>query len=712
MKKEIEEKMKIAFIYKKIYRVLAIALLFSVIVQTNNVNAQFATKWMAVGSLHNWYSAIGSEIEHGLRPFQQYGLRWPAIYDFQDMQAAKALWIGSTNFTDQNGEFFSHKVVHVGPRVTGSFEFYPMQFEMISKFDPPVVSVNGLLSELTPVDNDAVDETMLADRMILNVTNSQLGITMTRKIMQFSHPYHDNYHVFEYIFKNTGNIDDDEDIELPGTTLEGVYFYFLNRYAVCRNTRYAIGNGTGWGMNTMIDARGDGQNPITYNDPPDENFRTQFVWHGNFPPFTAYDNVGGPIWSTAVNVADSDTIGRLGAPQFAGWLTLHADRSASDKTDDLTQPSTVSWEGSDEPNTSQNDPYNKQKMTSEYGWMSRGVRPERHAWVVEPDGNFAVNDGDPALGTPGGFSAAFGYGPYTLAPGDSIRLVLVEGAAGISRDSAIAWGRQYKREHIAAGGNATLEAAANLKKNERVLTGKDSLMQTWKRARANFESGFNLDNQPPLPPSVFDVTSGGDRIILSWDIYGSGPPVRGFQIWRTKDSYDSTYTMIFETDDPSLRSFDDKSPIRGFDYYYYLVTVGDEIPADPALNIPSGKLTSNRYYSQTYDPANLLRPAGTSLTDVRIVPNPWNITADTRQGLRFSQSDRLAFYNIPGECTIKIYTELGELIQTIEHTNGSGDAYWNSNTSSNQIIVSGVYIAVIEDTQTGERAIEKFVIIR
>jgi hypothetical protein len=295
-----------------------------------------------------------------------------------------------------------------------------------------------------------------------------------------------------------------------------------------------------------------------------------------------------------------------------------------------------------------------------------------------------------------------------LGPGDSIRIVISEGAAGISRDSAIAWGREYKREFTAAGGNAALQEAANLKKNLRVLSGKDSLMQTWRRATANFVSGYNVV-EPPLPPMIFDVNSGGDRISLSWETYDDVSNLRGFQIWRARDSYDSTYTMIFETNDPSVRSFDDASPIRGFDYYYYIVSIGDEIPADPALGIPAGRLTSSRYYTQTYDPANLLRPAGTSLSEIRIVPNPWNIAAE---GLRFSQSDRLAFYNIPGECTIKIYTELGELIQTIEHTNGSGDAYWNSNTSSNQIIVSGVYIAVIEDSNTGERAIEKFVIIR
>ncbi|MDZ7332850.1 MAG: fibronectin, partial [candidate division KSB1 bacterium] len=79
----------------------------------------------------------------------------------------------------------------------------------------------------------------------------------------------------------------------------------------------------------------------------------------------------------------------------------------------------------------------------------------------------------------------------------------------------------------------------------------------------------------------------------------------------------------------------------------------------------------------------------------------------------------------PPFCTIKIFTERGDLIYTIEHTDGSGDAEWNSITSSRQVVVSGVYIAHFEvtedyyDSQTGEllfkkgdSAIRKFVIIR
>jgi hypothetical protein len=85
----------------------------------------------------------------------------------------------------------------------------------------------------------------------------------------------------------------------------------------------------------------------------------------------------------------------------------------------------------------------------------------------------------------------------------------------------------------------------------------------------------------------------------------------------------------------------------------------------------------------------------------------------------------LAFYDIPGQCRIEIFSELGELVDVIEHNDGSGDAFWDHTTSSRQVVASGVYIAVITvtndivDSTTGEliyaegdRAFKKFVIIR
>ena len=97
------------------------------------------------------------------------------------------------------------------------------------------------------------------------------------------------------------------------------------------------------------------------------------------------------------------------------------------------------------------------------------------------------------------------------------------------------------------------------------------------------------------------------------------------------------------------------------------------------------------------------------MDSIRVVPNPYKISAGA--GLLFSVSDRIEFFNIPGVCTIRIYTELGELVNTINHSDNSGDASWDMVTSSKQIVVSGLYIAVFEKPN-GERAFRKFVIIR
>ena len=76
-----------------------------------------------------------------------------------------------------------------------------------------------------------------------------------------------------------------------------------------------------------------------------------------------------------------------------------------------------------------------------------------------------------------------------------------------------------------------------------------------------------------------------------------------------------------------------------------------------------------------------------------------------------SAPDRLMFLNIPPKCKIRIFTERGDLIDTIEHTDGSGDEAWNSITSSRQVIVSGLYIAHFE-VPGGGSTIRKFTVVR
>ncbi|MFV1883703.1 MAG: hypothetical protein ACMZ7B_04395 [Balneola sp.] len=709
---------------------------------SQTAEAQVENRWLSAGSFHNFYSSIGSEIESGFIDEQQGGWQWPAIYRGQDAQAMKALWLGATNFTDDQ-QTWDFRVVHVGPRVTGLGEFYPVSVETISKFAPPEVSVDGLVSFSKDVANDAIDPNMEADRKIVTVMNTLLGVTVQRTAMQFSQQYHDNYHVIEYIFTNTGNIDSDPEIEYPNRTVEGFVPYFLNRMAPVKASRHTIGNATGWGLNTMNDRRGDGQRPEET-----ENFRAQFSWHGYFPAFADqnYDNLGAPIYQPAqatINggyLSADDTTGRLEAYHFVGTVTLHADASASNETDDPGQPFTMTEEHNDDPlYAANNSAFNESRMASEYNMMIRGRNSTRHAYRIEPsgyDGFINPGGGNYSLQSEflGGFAYNYGYGPYTLAPGESVRIVIAEASAGINRDIAEGVGRQFK-DIVLSGGDEYQDITYNVNgqslsmtKNEWVFTGQDSLFQTFERALANFNSGYSIP-EAPMPPSIFSVSSAGDGINLDWEFDGNEGDIEGFRIYRASGRVDSTYRLLAEVpsserffsdgeggriDNPSIYQLN--LPIRGRDYYYYIVSVGNENNDATGLT-PTGKnLISNRYYSQSYDPARLLRAAGEAMEEIRVVPNPYNPNIERSLLLDQDGRDRIAFYEIPGICTIQIYTEVGELIKTIEHDNGSGDEFWDLRTDYRQRVVSGVYIARIinkdpNDDDFGRVAIRKIVII-
>ncbi|MFQ5604913.1 MAG: fibronectin [bacterium] len=677
-------------------------------------------KWFKVGSLHSWFREDGAEPEVGrtnLQSDQQDGMRWPAQFhsipdNMVDNVAAKALWIGTTNFTDAEqygGVNYPFKVVHLGPRGWDTErEFIPIEFKMTGRFDHPQVFVDGLPgSDLMFNDIiEDVDPTQKSDRVIHNVVNTSIGITMTRRIFAFTHPDHDNYFVSEYIFKNTGNVDFDEEIEKPDQVLEDVYFFYQYRYAVSREGADMTDlNSPRWGINAMLSTRGEAKTSDgsqyggdyedwLNGDTDADSLRCQFSWMGRHSQATV-DLIGAPDFRFGT--------GRFMAPQFIGVVTLHADKSATDKSDDPQQPTTTTYEQSDDPPTRPNDQFDPARMADEWRWITKGHRLPRHDEIV---GNGFP---DQLEGTPGGFSNCNGYGPYTLQPGDSIRIVVAEGVNGLDRLSCIELGKQWLEDHspfTLPDGSSTTDRDEF--KNAWVMTGKDSLFKTFGLARRNFQSDFDLP-QPPPPPDIFEVNSGGDRIQLSWSTSAEDAPgFAGYRVYRAEAKPDTFYTEIFAcglgTDHPQIvNAFDDTDAIRGFSYYYYIVSFDDGGNANGRI------LQSSTFWTRTQEPAFLRRQAAESVNEFRVVPNPFYIRARNFQYP--GESDKITFLNIPGQCTIKIFTERGDLIKTIVHTDGSGDESWNSTTEHGQIVVSGVYIAVVQ-TPEGKRGLQKFMIIR
>ena len=100
-----------------------------------------------------------------------------------------------------------------------------------------------------------------------------------------------------------------------------------------------------------------------------------------------------------------------------------------------------------------------------------------------------------------------------------------------------------------------------------------------------------------------------------------------------------------------------------------------------------------------------------SLDNVYTVPDPYIVT-NAWEVNEFGK--RLMFSNIPSRCTIRIYTTIGEHVDTIEHGEdvpGDGFAFWDMRTRNDQFIAPGVYLYHVE-TPEGDETTGRFLVIK
>lgn len=844
---------------------LALALVVILLPTTNPLLAQLTgteTRYIRVGSLQSKFTAIGAE--RAWNNVYYEGLTWPSDYMYQDNAVIERTYIGCQNFSDSIGAQWANYCVAINLGYPG-VSVFPMILKETAKFANPDIYVDGVnVSAPYTGDVDSVDANQIADRVVTDILNTSMGITMTRRVFGFSQQYHDNYFIFEYTFKNTGYIDY-TNVKKLNETIHGFRFGTLDRYSVCREGADNSGYDQEYGKHSWQSRRGeyDAQHAndvsnLTEASPIPQWLRAGFEWYGQRAE-DQYDNIGAPNGSFT-GAGD----GRLCSPQFCGIVTMHVDKTATDKSDNVSQPAVLGWHAGDTvPSLGDMSPSTEPQQTDMYNFLSgipyKGLGNDTESMYED----WHVKDPDPwkVHGDGGGTGVWISYGPWDLNPGDSVDLVIAVGVNGLSRDACWQIGRRYwaayknpsdKGPFTLPDGSTTTDL--NVYKDTWVLTGADSVMKTFSRAVRNYNLGYKIP-EPPQPPTLFTVSSGGDRISLTWNpspSEGSGG-FGGYKIFRAVGTADTTFDEIATVPSGST-NYDDVTARRGFSYYYYISAFNDGSDNTSGVANPAGQLLSSRFYTKTDIPAYLERqqgplprattgviplsaivkptskldtvnvlfqvdprfasqsvyvgvtdfsmtvvdsngnkttvapPLGTlplrlstvpdtavfaldstvaaqasqllygvsvdnassqeivqitvngvrlNLSDsvvspystrkwtdaIRIVPNPYNVRSAQ---LQFpGEPDKIEFFNIPGHCVIRIYTENGNLIRTISHENGSGDETWNSNTSSNQVVVSGVYIVHFTVTQDytdpvtgkleyrkGDTAFQKCIIIR
>ena len=108
--------------------------------------------------------------------------------------------------------------------------------------------------------------------------------------------------------------------------------------------------------------------------------------------------------------------------------------------------------------------------------------------------------------------------------------------------------------------------------------------------------------------------------------------------------------------------------------------------------------------------------AKSGLDQIAVVPNPYIVSATWEPKSLFSTgrgARMMEFIHLPKECTIRIYTVRGYLVDTIHHNKyiDDGSEFWDLRTKDGMEIAYGLYIFHIEAPGIGE-TIGKFAVVK
>ena len=228
-------------------------------------------------------------------------------------------------------------------------------------------------------------------------------------------------------------------------------------------------------------------------------------------------------------------------------------------------------------------------------------------------------------------------------------------------------------------------------------------------SNAVVDSGLDLFPVPPAPAKfrVFAETSEGDKQL-------------DFR-FRDNDA-DGTLSRLDEFVD--IVTYSDALPgIPGITWRVQVDTLGQGgLPLRPpaegdvyrlALTVP---FSSEDVFTFT-TAGSFVDEAAAREADLKpyVVPNPY-VAAASFEPERFAVSGRgerrIEFRGLPRNCTIRIYTVKGELVQTLQHDGSDrGMVPWNLRTKDNLDVAPGLYVFHVDGGKVGT-SIGKFAIIK
>ena len=649
------------------------------------------------------------------------------------MLDANSIIIGvRRTWTDPGGVTRDIHVAQIGRRKFSDIELVtpPVTGDFARTYRNPFPRKLVDATDWTPIQaiGDPVSSNSPADAMIYSHLDTWTGIDIQRWAYAFADDENDDYIIMEYKFTNT-----------TGETMNDVYF---GLQAQTHASAY-------YGADLWGNYIGATYDDFVAGDATADPMRAWYAWDA--------DQTGAQPDVDTRGKPDSQW-GNFQEPSFFGHVVLHADASATDESDDPSQPAKAGW--------SQRElapDLNVAGHEDIYSYLADGwstANPGAYAVTLDPDGNVDPDgDGqyrvlDPTLDinnttqfdplTEQEKTALFSFGPYTLAPGEDVRVVTALVGGQIPYRWAIDAGRAYANGNVQQFALVPLPYdIVNPFTGATVATQGSTLDKATKNAVLDISLDFMLDNAQkaidnwnagdvnggtgsfgiPLAPASpsLTATSENDQIRLEWgneaEMDANAGSVAGYRVYRefTRPAAlelptDTTFLAIADVN-VGTNEYVDSDVIRGEDYYYYVTAVTTDGVESSRFANRTG--TSSDKVLEAVSPTR--SPDSDWQENVVVVPNPFHIQG----AFNYEEQRRLNFLNLPAYANIHIYTMTGDRIQTIRHDASTGDQDWERQDSFSTLeIVSGIYIFVVEEldsprgSATGAQAMGKFVVIK
>ncbi len=626
------------------------------------------------------------------------------------------------------------------PEVVNGRWSFPISMEEIENF--PVLE-NG---ELNPDYNP--DE---AEEIITAVWSSSIGITTTRTSRAWSYPDYDDMIIYEYEFEYTGDTDGNLATIEQNFVLKDVMFLFIYGFApsmygyqrhyqewkyeggIYRGDQNNFWDPDYW-LSFNLDMRTALDGNLAGKPEPNKTLFKRFAETGEnggglcSPQAPGYCMLHYDLNHLAVVVPDTlDSLNRNESEAQTILSTSYGEYFELDENNHIKQP----WSNKVSTGNTRSSKMQEESINPDKRW-SGTYKPGSLTWPEPPSERWLGRAAYNYRQSNDAGQKHIVFGPYTLRIGDKLEFALaevcgygaqpgkrVEGGQTIQQwDRTPSWNRKVvigsetMTEHYLDDYgypdyiNSDVKTVTHVAhKAFEAYLGEEPSIPTWPETNPN-DGNYKIPVPVPAPAIVVEnTTSGTVRIQWKRSVENFTHPrlmgkLKQFNVYRSNAGMGPWKLIgilpVGQVNAEQLYEFiDEDQNFKVGETRFYAVTSQDE------FGHQSGKTNTFAHGKNIGSVEKMAK--------IYVVPNPFV----QKSGFEGSGevNDKIGFYGLPANCTIRIFSYAGQLVQTIEHNDPVYSTAWLQVTRSTQEIASGIYFYVVS-TPEGEKTSGKFIVVK